>query len=122
MPLGAKVRWLRSLVQAGEKAAAGGRFGIFGTSIAGVWLYGQLGARVAFFVDEDPKRVGTQLFGVPIVAPQSAPAGSAVLLAFVPQGAAAQAGQPAAAIRVASGPVFRAASPAAASLARRTPD
>ena len=40
----------------------------FFASIAGVWLYGQLGSRVAFFVDEDPKRVGTQLFGVPLPA------------------------------------------------------
>lgn len=35
------------------------RIGIFGTSVAGIALYGAFRDRVAFLVDEDPLRVGT---------------------------------------------------------------
>lgn len=58
--------------------------GIFGTSIAGVWLYNGLGSEAAFFVDEDQSRVGRPLFGLPVISPQSLAPGQAVFLCFPP--------------------------------------
>jgi 2-polyprenyl-3-methyl-5-hydroxy-6-metoxy-1,4-benzoquinol methylase len=50
------VAWIEDVQKAAESAAAAANFGLFGTSIAGNWLLGVLGARVKFFVDEDPAR------------------------------------------------------------------
>jgi 2-polyprenyl-3-methyl-5-hydroxy-6-metoxy-1,4-benzoquinol methylase len=72
--------WLRGVVDAAQAAAAAGRFGLFGTSIAGTWLDSELGDRVAFFVDEDPHRAGRRHFGRPILHPRSVPAGHHVFL------------------------------------------
>jgi hypothetical protein len=55
-------------------------FGIFGTSIAGTWLYGELGDRTSFFVDEDPARAGKAHLGVRIIAPPNVPANGWFLL------------------------------------------
>jgi SAM-dependent methyltransferase len=51
-------------------------FGIFGTSIGATWLNAQTGRTAAFFVDEDPQRMGKQhaerpILGVTAIAPQS---------------------------------------------------
>ncbi|MDD3312118.1 class I SAM-dependent methyltransferase [Pseudodesulfovibrio sp.] len=56
--------------------------GVFGTSIAGIWLLGQLGDGLRFFVDEDVNRAGRTLFGKPVHLPADAPAGSRVLVAL----------------------------------------
>lgn len=67
--------------------------GIFGTAIAGTWLAGELGERAAFFVDEDPARVGRPYLGRPVYAPDdiaaNVPAGSVVMLPLAPAVAAA---------------------------------
>ena len=57
-------------------------FGIFGTSIAGTWLYSEVGDRVSFFVDEDPQRAGKTHLGMPIVLPRHAPPGSSIFVAL----------------------------------------
>lgn len=59
------------------------RLGVFGSSIAASWLVGELPA-IAFFVDEDPDRIGKEHLGRPIVAPGDVPAGSVVLLPMNP--------------------------------------
>lgn len=58
----------------------GERYGIFGTSIAGVWLYSELCGGASYFVDEDPARIGKKLFGAPVLSPEDTPRGSVVLL------------------------------------------
>jgi hypothetical protein len=58
--------------------------GIFGTSIAGAWLFGELGGAVRFFVDEDPARVGGTYMGLPIYHPLAVPAGSHVFIGLAP--------------------------------------
>lgn len=68
--------WLESIARGARSAAAGGNFGIFGTSIAGVWLYGEVDGRVDFFLDEDRNRAGAQLFDRPILRPDDRPAGN----------------------------------------------
>jgi SAM-dependent methyltransferase len=78
----ANLAWLTAvLAEARQVAASAEKFGLFGTSISGMWLYGALRQRVSFFVDEDASRVGSAFEGVPVLAPDQAPAGSTV---FVP--------------------------------------
>jgi SAM-dependent methyltransferase len=75
------VSWLMRLVESARQTAAkAGAFGIFGTSISGMWLYGALGKDIAFFVDEDRTRVGNTYEGKPIVAPTDVPEGASVFL------------------------------------------
>ncbi len=84
-----QAKWLCTLVEMAREAARGSRpFGIFGASIAGTWLCGVLRDNVAFFVEEDPHRVGRTHMGRPIVSPAQVPPGSVVLLALIPSIAA----------------------------------
>lgn len=80
----ATVRWLSAVQAAAEKASAAGKFGIFGTSISGMWLYGALRDRVEFFVDEDRTRVGQSFEGRPILSPEQVPAQSTVFVPLAP--------------------------------------
>jgi 2-polyprenyl-3-methyl-5-hydroxy-6-metoxy-1,4-benzoquinol methylase len=47
--------------------------GVFGASISGTWLAAALGAKIDFFVDEDPNRIGRTQLGKPIYSPAQAP-------------------------------------------------
>jgi len=79
------VKWLGEVVSTATALAdTGAPFGIFGTSISGMWLYGSLRHRVAFFVDEDTTRIGRKYEGMPILSPQEAPAGSNVYIPLAP--------------------------------------
>ncbi|WP_024517846.1 class I SAM-dependent methyltransferase [Bradyrhizobium sp. Tv2a-2] len=92
--LEANLAWLIALLAEARKvAAAAGTFGIFGTSISGMWLYGALRDRVSFFVDEDASRVGNAFEGVPILSPAQAPAGSTVFVPLHPDVARRVAGR-----------------------------
>ena len=79
----ADVAWLNGMLAHARSAANGGRFGIFGTSVAATWLAGGLGDAVSFFIDEDPARHGRQHLGRPILKPDQIPPGAVVYLAFV---------------------------------------
>lgn len=78
----AALRWLETVVVERGRLASHGRFGIFGTSIAGIWLYGAAREQVDFFVDEDPNRVGRHIDRIPILHPAQVDAGASVLLAM----------------------------------------
>jgi hypothetical protein len=81
----AQLAWLRELVTGADRAAAGARrFGLFGTSIAAMWLFGEVGEAVEFFVDEDPSRRNRQLLGRPILHPADIPAGATVFMPLIP--------------------------------------
>jgi hypothetical protein len=67
------VRWLEAMARNARAVASDGRFGIFGTSIAGVWLYGEVDGKVDFFLDEDANRIGARLFDRPILRPHDRP-------------------------------------------------
>ena len=89
MIVSSHISWLTRLLSAArEVAARPGAFGIFGTSISGMWLYGALGEDVAFFVDEDRTRVGKSFEGKPIIAPGDVPEGASVFLPLHPNAAA----------------------------------
>jgi SAM-dependent methyltransferase len=74
--LPACLAWLESIARGARAAAASGNFGVFGTSIAGVWLFGEVEGRVDFFLDEDRSRIGAQLFDRPILGPRDRPDGN----------------------------------------------
>ena len=78
--------WLGSVIaQATSVASQSPRFGLFGTAIAATWLFSELAGKVAFFVDEEPARVGKELFGLPIYAPSAVPADSDVYVGLAPK-------------------------------------
>lgn len=77
----AQIAWLEDLARRGrDLTATVGRIGVFGTSLGGAWLLGQLGGSVAFFVDEDPAKIGREWDGRPIVSPLTAPDDVPVLI------------------------------------------
>ncbi|MGO9576770.1 MAG: hypothetical protein ACLPTQ_20875, partial [Terriglobales bacterium] len=80
----AQVAWLNAVIGDAREAARGARFGLFGTSIAAMWLFGQLADRVDFFVDEDPSRHNTTLCGRPVRAPEEIPGGARVYVLLIP--------------------------------------
>jgi hypothetical protein len=80
------VAWLSSmLTEARNEAQRARSFGVFGTAISGMWLYGALRGKVSFFVDEDMSRVGNCFEGIPILSPAQAPAGSTVFVPLLPE-------------------------------------
>lgn len=80
------VRWLMEVRDRALAVARGSRhFGIFGTSIAGNWLYAELAPMVKFFVDEDPSREGKIMNGCPILLPGQVPPDSDIYIALPPQ-------------------------------------
>ena len=80
------VQWLSSVRDEGRRVrevAAGGSFGLFGSSIAATWVATELQGSAAFFVDEDPHREGSRFMDRAILRPGDVPAGSHV---YIPLG------------------------------------
>ena len=73
--------WLLDIRDQAHGLASKGSLGLFGTAIAAVWLLSELGDEVSFFVDEDATRVGKNMFGIPVHAPNATPTGT-ILLPF----------------------------------------
>jgi len=67
------LEWLRRTADRFRALAAHGPLGLFGTSIAGTWLAAEAGEGLAFFVDEDPARIGKHYLGRPVLAPADVP-------------------------------------------------
>lgn len=76
------VQWLSQVFGQARTLAARRTFGLFGTSIAASAVAGALGDAVAFFVDEDPARIGGEHLGRPIFAPAQVPADADILIAL----------------------------------------
>jgi SAM-dependent methyltransferase len=79
------VTWIDQVLAMARSVAAAGPIGIFGTAIAGMALYGGLRASVAFFVDEDPSRIGRSFDGKPVLAPTQVPRDVPVLIGLTPE-------------------------------------
>ncbi|GAC1313685.1 MAG: hypothetical protein NVSMB2_01970 [Chloroflexota bacterium] len=78
----ASVSWLEHVRQLASALAVRPPFGLFGTANAATWLASEVGTdRVAFFVDEDPGRIGRQHFERPICALRDVPESARVLVA-----------------------------------------
>jgi 2-polyprenyl-3-methyl-5-hydroxy-6-metoxy-1,4-benzoquinol methylase len=86
--LNASVQWLEQLSNQARAISNRKPFGIFGTSIAAAFLFGELGESVDFFVDEDPNRPGRVWCGRPIYAPSRVPHGSHIFIGLAPMIAA----------------------------------
>lgn len=83
------VAWLEQVLTTAKNAAMeSSQFGIFGSSISGIWLYGALRKKVHFFVDEDASKIGGSFEGVPIVSPDQVPIGATIFVPLVPSVAA----------------------------------
>jgi hypothetical protein len=80
-----RLAWLQAVVSHARNIARQRPFGIFGTSIAAVWLFGELRDVAEFFVDEDPHRAGGTFMDRPIYHPRDVPAGSHVFLGLAPE-------------------------------------
>ena len=77
------ISWLSALLDQIRSIVEDGRqIGLFGTSIAAVWVQAEIGNSIGFFVDEDSSRVGRNLFGRPVLAPQDVQKTTPVLLPF----------------------------------------
>lgn len=78
-------RWLSSLVDYAVSLSHDGQpVGVFGTAIAGTWVFTQRRGVFTFFVDENERCVGKRYFGLPVFRPADVPAGSRVLVAQPP--------------------------------------
>jgi len=82
--IGESIRWLNEVLNHAKSLTVAESFGLFGTSINALWLYGELELDIDFFVDEDVSRQHTKLFGRPVVSPEEVVEGSVVYLPFVP--------------------------------------
>jgi hypothetical protein len=90
--LRAALRWLDAVRRdAQDRARRSAHFGIFGTSIAATWLFSELEGKAAFFVDEDPDRVGGRHLELPIYRASDVPAGSDIYVVLPPKISAAVA-------------------------------
>ena len=78
--IGRELEWLNDLARRGRQLTATGPIGVFGTSLGGAFLLGELGASLGFFVDEDPSKIGRVWEGRPILPPQDVPPEARVLL------------------------------------------
>lgn len=76
------LRWLDAVITAARQISTKGAFGIFGTSIAATWLFGELKGSVSFFVDEDMHRAGKNYMGRPVYHPNEVPSDSHVFIAM----------------------------------------
>jgi SAM-dependent methyltransferase len=86
---GRRIAWLEATLQCGRRLAGEARpLGIFGTSIAGVWIAAGLDNKFDFYVDEDRARIGRDYFGIPILSPADIPSGSTVFVCLEPKLAA----------------------------------
>jgi 2-polyprenyl-3-methyl-5-hydroxy-6-metoxy-1,4-benzoquinol methylase len=76
----ARLEWLAEISAAARELATKRNIGLFGTSIAGTWLFAELEGRAGFFVDEDPHRIGTRWHDRLVYHPREIPAGSSVVV------------------------------------------
>jgi SAM-dependent methyltransferase len=83
--------WLQAVINGARVAATTRPFGLFGTSVAAMWLFGEVGDRVEFFADEDPSRRNRQLLGRPVLHPDDVPASATVYIPLIPSVARAVA-------------------------------
>lgn len=79
-----ELTWLQGVISEAERLATLGPLGIFGSSIAAAWIFGALGDKVCFFVDEDPGRIGRQFMGRPILAVAEIPLGARIYIPLAP--------------------------------------
>ncbi len=79
------MEWLAGMAESARRVSTGKSFGLFGTSIAASWLFGELDGAVDFFVDEDMNRIGKSCFGRPVYSPAETPCDAHVFISLPPK-------------------------------------
>jgi SAM-dependent methyltransferase len=79
--LAGSVAFAKTLAMAG---GAGHRFGLFGTSVAATWMFGEIQGAVSFFVDEDVGKIGKMHLDRDIISPSEVPRDGVVHLCQPP--------------------------------------
>ena len=79
------LRWLHDIVRLAKSFPKDKQRGIWGTAIAGTWLYSIMDDEVDFFVDEDANRIGQKHLGKPIYSPNQVPKESNIFVALTPE-------------------------------------
>lgn len=74
------VTWLQATRQRAVDLLEKGDLGIFGTSIAGCWLFNEIAGRISFFVDEDRTCVNNTFLDRIVYHPDNLPAGKEVYI------------------------------------------
>jgi len=74
------IAWLKENIACASRIARHDELGIFGTSIAGAWLYNEIPDQIAFFVDEDQDRINKLFLGRPVYHPKNLPDKGAVYI------------------------------------------
>jgi SAM-dependent methyltransferase len=74
--------WLSRFSISARQFRKQGELGIFGTTIAGTWLFAELAGDAAYFVDEDPYKINKTYLDKPVFSPQTLPSGRSVFLAL----------------------------------------
>ncbi len=64
-----QIDWLTKITKQTHLLGKKEKFGVFGTAIAANWLLGFESEHIAFFLDEDPNRINTQLGNKPVYHP-----------------------------------------------------
>lgn len=77
------IDWLLEMKKMANTLSRNDHFGIFGTSIAGTWLFSELErTSVKFFIDEDLSRVGQNYYGCNVYHPSGVADSSTVFMPF----------------------------------------
>jgi len=76
------VTWLKENIACASQIAEHEELGIFGTSIAGVWMYNEIPEKISFFVDEDSDRINKLFLCRQVYHPENIPEKGIV---FIPQ-------------------------------------
>lgn len=75
----------RQIAEAKRLRKKSSLFGVFGSSIAGIWLNSALNNSPDFFCDEDPQKYGRLLHQKPIFSPQSLQKKSLIYIPMAPK-------------------------------------
>jgi hypothetical protein len=74
---------LKKFISITEKMNTLESFSIFGSSISATWLTGYCKS-LAYYLDEDPNRIGLELYKVPILCPQDIPEKASLCIPLAP--------------------------------------
>lgn len=77
-----QLNWLTTVKNKASEIAQAECMGVFGTSVAGTWLWSELADSIRFFVDEDTHRAGRTHMDKDVYLPADAPAESNVFVAL----------------------------------------
>ena len=79
-----QIAWLADVLRLARETSTRRPFGLFGTSIAAIWLSGALGGAIDFYVDEDEERQKRGFLGKFVLAPAAIPEAATIFIGLAP--------------------------------------